>query len=352
MPYAFAHATSSTKNQTVVTDNTALAVAAAALSSGQSATFASGANPYLFLNDLEWQTNFVYDPIHKLAHAVGKPVGDTAWQPTHYDQATNTWSTDGTMWNNLGHVYGNFNIDPATGNLYVARGGFFGGGDHSKQVARWDRSTATWGYAPTAGNVSAATLDDIGNGLAYHPNLYGTGDGGFCMDLQHRTILWRESNDTPDDTNTHDESLYGAVEGAACYVSGLDAVFLGGSTNGSTSTPQALLKITQGPTLTQMPAPPVDCGGHSRESAGHTFGSLHQHPTNANALIIVETNGTHWHQSTDGANTWSDMGTHPFNNATQFPRILSSIPAYGVIWALFCPSDGNNSQASSILWKP
>jgi hypothetical protein len=326
-------------------DTSALAVAAAALSSGQSASFAAGKNPDLFLNDLEWQANGFYDPTNRLVHLMGKPVGDTAWSHSRYNIDTGAWTTVAGMWNNLGHIYANSTIDPSTGDVYCARGGFQSGGDHNRQVARWDRATASWGaYAPTASDISAQTLVDVCNGVSYHPNLYGAGDGGLCIEQEFRTMFWRKSNNTADDTHTHGDSFYGNKEGISCYHPGMDAVFLGAA---DASTP--LLKITSGPTLANTSNPPIQLGAHSRNQ-GTEFGSLHVHPTDSTKLIIVSTNGTHYWTSTNGS-AWTDVGTHPFNNGTQFPRVLVSMPNYGVIAAYFCPSDGVNTQAGCVLWK-
>jgi hypothetical protein len=329
-------------------DNSALAVAAAALSSGQSASFAAGANPDLFLNDLEWQTNGFYDPTNRLVHLMGKPVGDTAWSHSRYNIDTGAWTTVAGMWNNLGHIYGNTCIDPGTGDIYCARGGFSSGGDHFKQLARWDRATASWGaYAPTAANISANALVDVCNGVSFHPNLYGVGAGGLIVEQQFRTMFWRKSNDTPDDTATHATDLYGSQYGMGVYHPGMAASFVGGAGGNS------LLKVTQGPTLSTLSAPPIPIEGNSRETAGYEFGSLHVHPGDASKLILVSTNGTHYWTSTTGAGgSWTDVGTHPYNNSTQFPRVLISMPNYAVIAAYFCTSDGVATGKGCILWKP
>lgn len=315
-----------------------LATACAALASGANAAFSAGAQSSFSDADLAWQTNFHHDTVNGRVHLMGKPANnDTAWKHQIYTVATGTWAADTrgiSSWNAFGHIYGNFGMDYDTGEVYQARGAL----NSQRKVARWTNA-AGWALVPS-GDLYPGALADIPNGVAYHPNLYGPGDGGACIETQFRVCFWRKSTSAVANI-AHGEDAYGNKEGIGVYWAAQDAVYLGCG---------PLLRITPNstpggtPVATAMPDTPIEVGGHSHEGGG-TFGSLHVHPGNPNKLLLVSTTTQAAYTSTNGS-TWTQIGNHPF---TLMPRVVCSLRGgLGCLWAIGRSGGTHYSQ----LWKP
>lgn len=319
----------------------ALTTATSALAVGESIEFTSGAQAAFSEADLAWQTAFFHDDTRGLIHLMGKPANaDTSWMHQHYTVATNEWTVVGQqMWNNPGHIYGGFTMDYATGDVFQMRGGADNAAsDHYRRAAWWTFANRTWGYTPV--DLFSGALVSHTNGIAYHPNLYGPGNGGLIADTQFRTLFWRASDNTVEDI-PHAESAYGDYGGVGCYWPARDLAFVGGASN-------ALLKVAPNggstPIVTALSAPPVALVGASHESSTN-FGSLHVHPGDPNKLLIVETVGPRAWTSTDGA-TWTPIANHPF---TRMPRVICSLRGgLGCLWAIGRDGSGDIST----LWKP
>lgn len=321
--------------------NADLAQACASLSAGQSTDFSNGAQSAFTEEDLAWQTAFFHDDLHGLVHLMGKPANsDTEWKHQYYTLATNKWTVvSNGMWNNPGHIYGNFTMDPLTGDVFQQRS--TGGSDHPRQLAWWKYSTKAWGFAPPSGDIYSGAMETHANGICFHPNLFGTGDGGAIWNEQANIHIWRKSTDTLQHLS-YSYGAYGEKEGAAVYWPAQNKAFLGGS-NGA-----ALCSITPNgtgmPILTTLPKPPISTAGNSHLSGGG-FGSLHVHPGNANKLLIVETAGPRAYTSTNGS-TWTQIGNHPF---TGVPRVICSLRGgLGSLWAV----GQSGGTRYSRLWKP
>src|SRR5690606_27998082 len=98
------------------------------------------------------------------------------------------------MWNNPGHIYGNTAFDQTTGDLYQIRGGAnSSANDHHLRAGWWKFATKDWGYTTTDIYGGSEGIVSHANGAAYHPNLYGPGDGGLIWETQFRTCFWRKS---------------------------------------------------------------------------------------------------------------------------------------------------------------
>lgn len=325
----------------------ALVDACNALSVGSYASFSSGAQSAFNNLDLAWQTAFWHTTQNHRIHLFGKPANaDTNWKHQYYNVSTNTWTVVSSgQWNNPGHVYGNSTGDSSTGDVYIARGGMDNAGaDNYKKIARYQTGSG-WGYVPASGDIYASGLVSHSNGVAYHPNLFGSGDGGLVIDQQFRTMFWRKSTDAVYDT-AHGDSVYGNNAGAAVYWPAQDCVVVGGGYDAGI---KLLLKITPNgvatPTSTALSAPPIATGGYSHQG-GVQFGSLHVHPGNANKLMILETNGQRAWTSTDG-NTWTQVSDHPF---TQTPRVVCSLAGgLGCFWAV---GQTDALVHFSTIWKP
>jgi hypothetical protein len=321
----------------------ALAEACATLKPGESADFAAGAQSEFNEADLAWQTGCHFDDANGRIHLLGKPANmDQAWHHQIYRVSTSQWTLVARgMWSNPGHIYGNSTMDPGTGDLYCSRGGMNGDGAHAKRIAWYQAAKGKWEEAPVGRDFYRGALVSHANGCAFHPNLYGPGDGGIVLDTQFRTLLWRKSTDAVQDLQ-HSESQYGGLTSCALYWPARDAVIFGGAQERKVS---SLGKITPGatPTLTPLGPPPIATFGASHEGSKN-FGSLHVHPGSPEKLIIVERVGSRVFMSGD-ATTWTEAGTHPF---TPDPYVVCALQGLGTMWAIGC----RGNRQLSRLWKP
>lgn len=319
-----------------------LAQACAALSSGQSATFAAIAQSNFNADDVAWQTAFYHDDLHDLLHLMAKRQNDDeAWGHQVCDIATTTWGQlSSGMWDNAGHVYGNSAIDFATGDFFQSRN-CINGTDAPRRVRWWKYSLQDWSsLAPVSQDIYDGAMNDTPNGLVWHPNLYGVGDGGLIWGDQVSFHYWRKSTDAVSRRAIGTDE-YGTKEGAAVYWPAQDCALIGGSTPGG-----SLARIDPNgggaPILTDLGAPVIRVQGASH-LAGPGFGSLHVHPGNPNKVLIVETAGSNVYESTDGEN-WTQITDHPF---TIEPRVVCSLRG-----SLGCMLEIGASGTTPRLWRP
>lgn len=334
------------EGQSVTTTCTSVALveACARLTAGQSASYPSGVQTAFTEADMAWQTAFHHDALHNVIHLMGKPANDhDNWKHQIFDMAGNKWGNIETgMWNNPGHIYGNFAMDYSTGDLYITRGGMDGNAyENSKRARSWRFSTRSWDrLIPASQDIYAGALVSHANGVAFHPDLYGSRDGGLVIDTQFRTLFWRKSTDAVQNVS-HSTDAYGNNEGASCYSPSHNAVFVGGADGGQ------LLRVTPGsgtPTVTALARPPIQLSGSSYLSS-NGFGSLHVHPGNPRKLVILETNGQRAWESETGT-SWAQIANHPFDLT---PRVVCSLRGgLGTFWAL----GTRGSTQYSVLWKP
>jgi hypothetical protein len=317
-----------------------LATAAAALSPGQSANFAAGLQSNFTDDDLAWQTAFYHDDLHGLIHLMGKRQNaDSSWGHQIYPVTSSTWGQHSSgMWRNVGHIYGNTAMDFTTGDVFQTRSALNGdapGPLNPKKASWWKHAEQAWSFMPV--DITAGGLEDIANGVAWHPHLFGTNDGGLCWNDQSLVFVWRKSNNQVYSIG-HDYS--GDKEGVGCYWEAQNCVLIGGSAGSGAE----LIRIDPNgsgtPICTSMGEPPINVGGHSHLS-GAGFGSLHVHPGNPNKVQIMETASNNVYESTDGEN-WTQVGDHPF---TQEPRVICSLRGnLGCYWSI--------GADFSRLWRP
>jgi len=319
---------------------------------------------------MEWMSHFLHDPIRGIVHMMTKQASAPSnWSYQYYKIATDTWvapAAEQNMWNNTGHIYGNFAIDYVTGDLFQGRQGMGGGAyDHFKQIA-WRKfdSPEPWSYSPVSGDMYSGSMNDIWNGIVYHPNLYGPGDGGWVADAGDPStadalFFWRKSTDVVTRVQTAGQP-WGTYYGDSLYWPYYDVGIFGGSSTdgGSTQGPLALLRPNGGatPLVTSLGLPPILTTGQSREGGG-IFGSLHVHPGNPAKLILIGTTTSAYYTATyNPANhtlTWSgNLGPHPFSidtSTTGRARTTCSLLGFGCMWAQMTDSSNNHTD---MLWKP
>lgn len=328
--------------------NSELARACAALKPGDGADFPTGAQTEFSEADLSWQSNFHHDNKHGLIHLMGKPANaNRSWHHQYYTIADNTWTVVVRgMWNNPGHIYGSFTIDHDTGDLFQWRGNMNGRGPTNRRASWWKFETKEWDYIPV--DIYDGALESHPNGSAWHPNLYGRGDGGLILQSGNRTLFWRKK-DNAVESLTRSGLRYGAASGVGIYWPAKDVAFVGGgSRNG-------LLKITpnEGKTPHVKPAGelPIWLAGGSHIYSTN-FGSLHVHPGDPGKLLIVETVGDQTRSSgarawvSEDGDDWTRIDNHTF---TTVPRVVCSLRGgLGALWAI----GKTGSQNVSMLWKP
>lgn len=326
--------------------------AAAALASGASAAFTPGIQTAFDQADLAWQTAFYHDDTNGLIHLMGKPANAaTSWKHQYFNVATSTWTVvSAGQWNNDGHIYGNFTMDFVTGDVFQQRSS--AGSDNPRRLRWWKYANrasgaAAWTVAPATQDIYSGAMETHANGVCYHPNLYGPGDGGTIWNEQNWLYYWRKSTDAPTRI-TSGYAGYGDKQGANVYWPFHDAAFVGGSIG------RPLARITPNPTvggtpiLTTMNTPPIETAGNSHLGGGG-FGSLHVHPVTPSKLLLLETAGSRaWTGTMSGATiTWTQIANHPF---AQVPRVICSLRGgLGCIWAIGRTDAGVNF---STLWKP
>jgi len=329
---------------------TALGAAAAALSSGSSASFTTQS---LYTNpDLQWQSDWWHDTVNGVVHLMGKPAGqDSQWAHQYYRESTDSWVTVAHYlpWTAIGHIYGNSAIKTADGTFYQSRNDI----DTAPAKIQRYRYGTGWDSVPTgAGDMGAGqTLVAVANGLAYHPNLYGAGDGGLILDTQFRTCFWRESNNATEQVS-HSDSLYGNQYGIGVYWPAKDLCVIGGSDQKPGAGHLMLVTANGGstPTITDAGTPPIEVAGDTDSRGSGVFGSLHVHPGNANKLLLLDTVGTNYWEGTLSGSTfiWTFKGSHPF---THQPHVVCSLRNnYGCLWMICCDEVSDTNY--STLWKP
>jgi hypothetical protein len=324
--------------------NAPIAQACAALSSGQSAQFALGAQSVFDEADVAWQTAFYHDERNGFIHLLGKPANNNpAWGHQYFNTSTSTWTVVSTGFaNGPGHIYGNTGMDFRNGNLYQTSGEII----DTRKVHRWRRSNA-WDTIPASGGIyNGGSFVNHCNGVAYHPSLYGQNDGGLIVESQFVTCFWRESTDATQFTS-HEDSRYGNREGVGLYWPAKDVAILGGADQQSGAGELLMVSPASSPSgtpvSTSLGRPPILTGGHSY-LRGAGFGSLHVHPSDPNKLLLLETASNRaWTATLSGSIlTWTKVSNHPF---TDQPRVICSLRGgLNCIWAI-----GTNT---SILWKP
>jgi hypothetical protein len=311
------------------TPSSALAAACVALASGQSASFAPGLLHGLNEAQLEWQGRFLYDPVHNVVHLFGKQANDdNDWRQRTYDLATSTWANNDFDFNRPGHVYASVDIDPSNGDLY-----YNPGTTDNRLLYRWAYATAAWTLLTS--DIGAGSVNGP-NGVAWHPNLYGIGDGGLVTRTAGAFLYYRKSNGAV-------QRITGTTQGTSpqgCYFQAIDKVVLGRA-NHWTIAPNG----GSTPILTDVGAPPIQTMGTASQT---NCGVVLQHPGNPSKLILLEKTGTnrYW-TSTDGDN-WTLVGTHPFVTASGSPVTFCSLgDGLGCIWGI-----GSTNVLTSVLWRP
>jgi hypothetical protein len=100
-----------------------------------------------------------------------------------------------------------------------------------KRSVEAGRGGANSPWKRTSGHPELAETPTQKAGMAWHPNLFGTGNGGLAVFSNDRIIGWRKSTDS-----WHDIWIFGGKEkysnmrnGSGIYIAGRDEVIFGQS---------------------------------------------------------------------------------------------------------------------------
>jgi hypothetical protein len=313
--------------------NTALAVAAAALGSGQSADFSSGP-AWAFNDSVTWQTATVYyDSVRKHVHAVGKVASNNPYEHYVYNEATDTWGANTLSYSSFGHMWATA-FDPAEGGYYYADNGDADGISRYVSGVGWTSISVS----PTSGYVA---------GMGWHPNLYGTGDGGLVVVANTLTLAWRRSTNVWSTIQSGQQDA-GYNGGAGAWDSVNNKVWVGTGN----STRAAIVTAGSGGTVgtASTPSdPPLQVAGNGE---GQGTNKVIPHPYTAGKLLLIASDTSAVYQSTNSGQTWSNAGyTHPFvvgSGQWTCGPIPGTASSYGVVWGLSSPGRGSMSK----LWRP
>jgi hypothetical protein len=190
--------------------------------------------------------------------------------------------------------------------------------------------------------------------MAWHPNLFGAGNGGLAVFSNDRIIGWRKSTDS-----WHDIWVFGGKEkysnmrnGSGIYIAGRDEVILGTGRDGNT-----LLYVEAGSSGRPGGAgvrgqTPINVSGYHDS----TSGAVLTHPADdARVLLLANNTGSKVWNSMDGGQSWNlATWSHPFGKmagADGSTNVRCTITPYGVIAGL--TSRANRSIAPTFrLWRP
>lgn len=310
--------------------NGQLAQAAAGLSPGQSANFSNGPS-WKFADSVTWQTATIYhDPVRGRVHAVGKIHGVTDPEHYLYEEASNTWGGDTYTANAAGHMW-NTAFSPEHGEYYFVVSG-------TEDIQRYVpgqgwRTTPESGFSGGSGHA----------GIGWHPNLFGTNDGGVVVNAQSALVAWRRNTNawTTLQSGLSDPGYNG---GSGAYNRATDKLWVG-TGNGGRARVIASGSGGNAGAVTNVGNPPLlSYGGGDSDSSNKVI----PHPYTTGKLLLLASNSSTVYQSTnDGAN-WSSAGyAHPLV-AGGGQWTCGPIPAYGVVWGLSSPGRGGMSR----IWKP
>lgn len=319
--------------------------ACALLSPGESIAFLSGVQWAFSEADIAWQSAFYHDDLHGLVHLMGKPANQHgSWKHQIFNAATSRWTTVSSgMWDNPGHIFGGMTMDPSTGDVFQVRGGAHEGSssDQHRRAGWWQYSTQVWSYTTADIHPPTLPLESHPSGAAYHPDLYGPGDGGLVWANPTRTCFWRKSANVSESV-THPD--FGRSPGIGAYWPARNAVVYGGAFGNSLG----MVEPNGGgtPRVSALGPPPIPTMGRVL-TFGEVFGSLHVNPNNPEQLVIIERSVPYRvFVSGDGAN-WREAGTHPFTTADPFV-VCSLRGGLGAFWAI----GRARNRHTSTLWKP
>lgn len=344
---------------------TALSIAAQNLAAGSSVLLSDTGNNFGGPQWINWQQRFHYDPQRQSAIAL--IMRQSSQNPTNitkicvYTESTNSWVVTDFNFplSSRSHSWDMHAYDHATGTSYYLESG---GLVHRIAKHNYSDGPTTWTYFgddPASFGVSTNILYTATNpdsfvsastAVVFMPNLFGAGDAGLVIGTQFGLIAWRFSisNYVVLYTRTQWTAFSGGAaqdSPAATYCRGLDCVFWSQGEFGT-----GLLKIANGPVITQMANTPIRL---MHDQGGNNAAKTSDDPNEGQTWYAFEFNGSgtnrvwKWNNSTQTLQQLSGA-TSPWG-ATD-PENFMTTPAYGhgVVFGV----EENGSGGRGKLWKP
>lgn len=343
----------------------ALAIAADALKAGESAAGPGdddglsglGTGAGSVRQTIQWGNVFFYDHERRVAHMIGKDAsagsGDGARSNNVYDATTGTWHTSGRFHIDgnveTGHLYESFAYDPKERALYIGRW-------NQTYLQKWvfgSDPESGWTTTEEYGSHWMPNSTPTAPPLAWHPNLFGLGDGGLVIlrnvneSTDMELLAWRKSTGTFHSIpGTQHKCTNNPQLGACRYVRSGDYV-IGTSATGNTYKVPAGYDGSLG-TAVQIENPPIPC----RYSSGGTVGILIDDPTGLGAPYILEKAGNNrvWRYD-EAEDEWTLQSyTHPFprgSTSSDAQWYVASCFPLGVFWCV-----NQTGTPRTLLWRP
>lgn len=298
--------------------------------------------------DISWCSVLsYYDANRKEIQYMGKSQSSQSGLYCHYvySEADESWRATGTnLGSGTGHVY-TAAFDPVNGEFFFHNWA-------ASSVRRYDRADDSWTDTPSNGNLPGG--NDWTAGMVYHPNLFGSGDGGliFCPTFDTDAQAWRRSNNTWY-TLSNCSAQNGTSNGAqGIYIPGLDAAMIAGFSGSAYRIDAGSGGSIGSATALGDPGTP-NIGWSSGPSSGS--GKAVIDPNNSSRVLVLEFGGSSrvW-ASTDAGDNWSEVGNHPFMSMDGASDNISfvSIPTYGVIVGLTSTISTSAPWSRVGMWKP
>jgi hypothetical protein len=309
---------------------TSLADAAARLSAGQSANFGSGPS-WKFGDSVTWQTATVYhDPARRKVHAVGKVASNNPYEHYVYDEDSGRWGGNTLSLTTFGHMW-NTAFSPEHGEYYFVISG-------TQDIQRYVPGSG-WTTTPESGYSGGSGHA----GMGWHPNLFGTNDGGVVVNATSALVAWRRKTNSwvVLQSGLSDPGYNG---GSGAYNSASGKLWVGTGNGGRARSIGTGSGGSAGAVSTVGLPPLMVYGGGDGDSTNKMIA----HPYSTGKLLLLASNSSTVYQSTNDGASWSAAGySHPFSvGGGQWT--CGSLSAYGVVWGLSSPSRGSMSK----LWKP
>ena len=330
--------------------NTPVMKAPLDLSSGQTEDLLTYVNPIPFdpggdwtVDDTAWSNQFYYSERMRKALVNGKRAALGPYRHALYDLKANTFSSHNTG-GTVGHIYSNITMDPETGDHYFWE---WTGANGVGSLRRLNADTETWESLTVSVYLVSSTQDQLPQGISWHPNLYGIGNGGVVIVTENRILAWRKHDGFSEVIETHG-LLMNQEYNCAEYLPNQDAVVSIGEV-GRTSwliKPGATWEAT--PLVTTAVGTKPDF--NITAASSQTRGFLVLHPNQRELLALDMGDGTLgdvW-GTTDGENWTEKAYTHPFTTTSQGSAVCS-LPHLGAIWQF--GSSAVIGTAKSVVWK-
>jgi hypothetical protein len=340
------------------TSSNALIVSAASLSAGQSATTIGGVSGVgltsAALGSIQWVNRFFYHHERRSAYLFGKYQNNVNNGQRHlmvYGANANSWTSSSGFeigGDEAGHIYESVAFDPATATLYTGRW-------NTNFIYRWTVGDAleSWTQVAEYGSHWAQTGAPVNRPMAWHPNLFGVGDGGLVIwrnisqSVDMELLTWRKRTGTFHSITGTQFNATADTNASTCeYVRAYDAVFASHANGNTYRINAGSAGVLASPV--QITNPPIRC---TYIGGGSSGGILIDDPRGLGGPYILAKgtgNGSVWKYE-NGA--WvAKTYTHPFPTAAAGNGTLWAVASCYPLGVFKCRP--GSTSALPILWRP